>query len=132
MRYHLSPEAIFKLGLIQCHHSKAQIDRTCYKTNLHRFKGAYYACPTVVFQIWRDIQDEELVGEKRIKNPKPNQVLLALRFLKQYPTKETIAGFGSCTEKTALVRCWKYVEAIQALAEKKVSHHVVILFSSNL
>jgi len=46
-----------------------------------------------------DIQDEDLVGDKRIKDPKPNQLLLALRFLKQYPTKETLAGFGSCTEK---------------------------------
>jgi len=43
---------------------------------------------------------------------------LALRFLKKYATKEDLAGIADVTEKTALLRVWKYVEAIQALKEK--------------
>ena len=62
-----------------------------------------------------------MVGEKRIKKPKLTQLLLAFRFLKKYPTKHDLAGIGNTTEKTALLRCWKYVEAIQALVEKKAS-----------
>ncbi|CAJ1941690.1 unnamed protein product, partial [Cylindrotheca closterium] len=54
------------------------------------------------------------------QHPKPTHLLLALRFLKQYPTKETLAGHGGVTEKTALLCCWKYVEAIQALKEQKI------------
>ena len=64
-----------------------------------------------------DIQSPDL-GDKRIKGF--THLLLALRFLKKYPTKFDLAGIGDSNEKTALLRVWKYVEAIQVLKEQKV------------
>ena len=121
MRFQLHDEKFFKLGLLQCRHPLARIQRTCHQTNMDRFKDAYYVCPKTAYDVYCDIQKEEMVGDKRIKNPKPTKVLLALRFLKKYPTAHDLAGIGRVTEKTALVQCWRYIEAIQALKKKKVS-----------
>ncbi|CAJ1944984.1 unnamed protein product [Cylindrotheca closterium] len=120
MRIDVSEEVFFHLGgLAHCLHAPSRISSTCKETNEKRFKDAYFATAKSVHDIFLGIQHPDL-GRKRIKNPKPTHLLLALRFLKQYPTKETLAGFGGVTEKTALLRCWKYVEAIQALKEQKI------------
>jgi hypothetical protein len=116
----LPEEAFLRLGLLQCKHSKKRIDATCLDTNGKRFKDAYYACPKSVHDIFVAIQSPDL-GGKRIAKPRPSHLLLALRFVKKYPTSCDMSGFGDCTEKTALNRVWLYVEAIQALKEKKVS-----------
>ena len=83
------------------------------------FKDKYYACPKTVKQISEDIQDPSL-GDAGISNPDPADLLMALYFLKKYPTKTDLAGFLDITDKTALKRVWKYIEAIQALKAKKV------------
>ena len=55
-----------------------------------------------------------------MKKPKPSYLLLALRFLKKYPTKHNLAAVSGATEKTALLQVWKHVDAIQALKQEKV------------
>jgi hypothetical protein len=120
MRFEVSEKEFFILGLLHCHHSQEKIRKTCKQTSLDRFKDAYYACPPTVHDIFLDIQSRDL-GKKRIKKPKASKLLLAMRFLKQYPTKHSLAGISGLTEKTALLHVWKYVEAIQALKEEKVS-----------
>eukprot|EP00980_Cylindrotheca_fusiformis_P020427 scaffold7476_cov68-Cylindrotheca_fusiformis.AAC.4 len=117
----LSEDDFLKLGLLQSLHSEKRVYNTCFKTNLTRFKSAYYACPKTVCDLFDAVQSHDLLGDKQISNPKPTHMLLALRFLKEYPTKETLAGFGNCTEKTGLHRVWKYVEAIRALKHQKIS-----------
>lgn len=119
MRFEVSQEDFFHLGLLHCRHTEQRINRTCKETNETRFKDAYYASPATLHDIFLDIQSPDL-GNKRIKNPRPTYLLQAFRFLKKYPTKHDLAGITSTTEKTALKRVWKYVEAIQALKEKKV------------
>ena len=89
------------------------------ETNLERFKDSYYATPKTLHDIFIDIQSPDL-GEKRIKNPNSGDFLLAMRFLKKYPTKYDLSAISDTTEKTALLRVWKYVKAIQALKEEKV------------
>ena len=61
-------------------------------------KDAFYAFPKTVHDIFMDIQSPDL-GDKRIKNPKATHLLLALRFLKKYPTKFDLAGIGDSNEK---------------------------------
>lgn len=121
----VSEEIFIKLGLLQCQHSRRRINRTCNETNLERFNDAYYACPKTVHDIFIDIQSPEL-GCKRIEKPKPSHLLLALRFLKKYPTKYDLAGIANATEKTALCRVWRYVQAIQALKDRKVSSSKIV------
>ena len=119
MWFEFSENNFFHLGLQQSHFSVQTIHRTCDKTNRERFKDTYYAFPATVHDIFLDIQNPDL-GEKHIKKPKPSYLLLALRFLKKYPTKYNLAAVSGATEKTALLRVWKYVDAIQALKQEKV------------
>ena len=120
MRFQVDEDTFFKMGLLQCNHPLFRINGTCKATNMARFKDAYYACPKTVYDVFCDIQKEEMVGIKRIKKPKLMYTLLAFRFLKKYPTAHELAGYSGRVEKTALNQCWKYVEAIQALKPKKV------------
>jgi hypothetical protein len=71
-----------------------------------------------------DIQDPDL-DDARISNPNPRHLLSALYYLKKYPTKHDLAAFLDSTEKTALGRAHRYVKAIQALKEKKVSRRQI-------
>ena len=119
MRFEISEKDFFNLGLIKAGHSFKKIQRTCMETNLKRFKDSYYATPKTLHDIFIDIQSPDL-GEKRIKNPNSGDFLLAMRFLKKYPTKYDLSAISDTTEKTALLRVWKYVKAIQALKEEKV------------
>ncbi len=94
---------------------------TGYTMNLPRFKDIFYASPQTAENIFVNIQDEDL-GESRISKPDPIYLLLALFYLKKYPTKHDLAAFIDSTEKTVLGWAKRYVKAIQALKEKKVSN----------
>jgi hypothetical protein len=64
------------------------IGRNKKKMNRERFKDSFYARPhQTVENIFDDIQDEDL-GESRISKPDPIYLLLALFYLKKYPTKQ--------------------------------------------
>ena len=91
------------------------------KKNLERFKDIFYASPQTSEDIFADIQDEGL-GESRVSKPDPIYLLLALFYLKKYPTKHALAALLDCTEKSGLGWAKRYVKAIQALKEKKVSN----------
>jgi hypothetical protein len=84
-------------------------------------KDFAYASPKTFAQIFGDIQDP-LLGEKCIKNPNPHDLIWALHFLKKYPTAKDLANRQDGCPKRSLERAWKYVEAIQALKERKVSY----------
>ena len=109
------------LGLDLAGFSSYTIQRNATKMNLERFKDSFYASPQTSKNIFVDIQDEDL-GESRISKPNPIYLLLALFYLKKYPTKHALAAFLDSTEKTGLDWAKRYVKAIQALKEKKVSN----------
>jgi DDE superfamily endonuclease len=116
----LSNAEILILGLALCGFSNKRVERTHELMCLERFKDSYYACPQTVRDVYRDIQNPLLAGCKHIVKPNPSYLLLALRFLKKYPSKYDLAGMGGCTEKTALERVWSYMGAIQAIKEHKI------------
>jgi hypothetical protein len=113
-----SKEFLF-LGLELAGFSGYTIRRNEKKMNRERFNDSFYASPQTVENIFDDIQDEEL-GEIR---PDPLYLLLSLYYLKKYPTKHAQAAFLDRTEKTVLTWAKRYVKAIQALKEKKVSNY---------
>jgi hypothetical protein len=115
-----SKEFLF-LGLELAGFSSYTIRRNEKKMNRERFKDSFYASPQTVENIFDDIQDEDL-GESRISKPNPLYLLLGLFYLKKYPTKHALAAFLDSTEKTVLTWAKRYVKAIQALKEKKVSN----------
>ena len=105
------------LGLQLCGFSVETIARNCYATILDRFKGKYYVTPTVASKLFEDIQDESAA---RINKPSPKYLLLALFYLKKYPTKSDMAGFLNTSERTAMHRSKEYVDAMQGLISKKI------------
>ena len=109
------------MGLELAGFSNYTIQRNEKKRNLERFKDSFYASHQTAEHIFSDIQDEDL-GESRIVKPNPIYLLLALFYLKKYPTKHALAAFLDSTEKTVLTWDRRYVKAIQALKEKKVSN----------
>jgi hypothetical protein len=109
------------LGLELAGFSGYTIRRNEKKMNLERFKDSFYASPQTAEDIFADIQGEDL-GENRVAKPNPIYLLLALFYLKKYPTKHALAAFLDSTEKTVLAWAKRYVKAIQALKEKKVSN----------
>jgi hypothetical protein len=106
-------EFIF-LGLKLADISIHTFGRTCDDTSHERFKDHFYASPKTIAQILTDIQDPDL-GDARISNPNPRHLLLALYYLKKYPAKHYLAAFHDSTEKTALGRAHRYVEAVYSI-----------------
>jgi hypothetical protein len=56
------------------------------------------------------------------KSPNPLYLLLAMLYLKKYPTKHALAAFLDGNENTGLAWAKRYIKLIQAFKEKKVSH----------
>ena len=100
--------------------SNETIEKSSKATNANRFKDFCYAGGSTLNSIFEDIQHPNL-GENRVKNPSPVDLIHALYFLKKYPTAHEFAGrCGNGTEKTVINRAWKYIRAFQALKRKKI------------
>ena len=99
-------------------------ERTSNATNVERFRCCWYGPrPKCCEKIWFDLQNsvECCIGI----DANPLHFLLALRFLKGYPSTETeLAGTFAMSEKT--VRKWTsfYVQKIQLLKEEKVRRKI--------
>lgn len=88
-----------QLGLELAGFSPEMIGRNARRMNLEQFKDFFYASPKTVESLFQDIQHPDL-GAARIAKPNPKYLLLALYYLKKYPTKSGLAAFLDSTEKT--------------------------------
>lgn len=116
VKYHFDADQFYALGLRLAHFEP----NLKLKESPNRFKNKYYACPETIAGIFEAIQDETL-GKKYIPRPEPADLLLGMFFLKKYGNKYDLAEFSGYTEKVAAQKAWRYVEAIQALKDRKVS-----------
>ena len=115
-----SKEYFNELGLmLGGNWSDSTISNMSCKARTAYFVDFFYVSPRTATDVYRDIQHPDL-GENQIKKPDPRAFLGGLYFLKKYPSKKAQAGFIGCSEKYGLPKAWKYVEAIQALKEKKI------------
>ena len=113
-----SKEEFMLLGLQLSGFSYRTIEKNCYATNLSRFKDNYYVTPDTCELLFVDIQSDAC--KAKVSKPCPRYLLLALYFLKKYPTKHQMAAFLDGSEKTMLTQSRKYVDAFQGLKEKKI------------
>jgi hypothetical protein len=90
-----------------------------HKTNLRRFAAHFGACPETCSAIFVDLQTTQIAAS-RIAKPQVFYLLMALNWLKIYPTEHQIAGTFNVDEKTVRNNVWKYIRAIQALKAMKV------------
>ena len=110
---------ILYLGLTLAGHAERSIDRTRLKKNLERFEAKYYASPETCCEILFDLQ-VTAIDDARVEKPNPRHLLIALNYLKEYPTDNNLAGMFGCNEKTAKKWANFYVRKIQALKEHKI------------
>jgi hypothetical protein len=82
----------------------------------------YGSLPVVYAQIWEDLQTTG-IQEASIAGHKTDSAcfLLAIHFLKAYPTETEQAGVFRVCEKTARKWGWFFAGKIQALKGSKVS-----------
>lgn len=118
MLLQFTAEDFLVMGLKGMGFSQRSIDNNSETTNLIRFKGCYYASPMTCYNLFIDIQSD--ICDKKISKPKPLYVLLALYYLKKYPTKSEMAAFIDGCENTALRQTKRYLKAIQGLKKHKV------------
>ena len=90
--------------------------------NLERFRALYGSNPVVYAEIFEDLQTTE-IAEARVDSDMicVDSFLMALHFLKCYPTENQLSGLFQICEKSARKWAWFYAKKIQALKQQKVS-----------
>jgi len=97
---------------------------TANDEKLHECFRAHYGLEPIVYaKIWEDIlKMQHLEGvEMFLKKANVNAFMLAVHFLKTYPTECKQAGLFKICEKTAWYWAWYYAGKIQALKAEEVS-----------
>ena len=91
------------------------------KQLLKCFNAFYGSEPKVYVQIWEDLLKTNIVDARVPTNiADVDAFLLAIHFLKVYPTENNQAALFQICEKTAQKWAWYYAGKIQALKAKKV------------
>ena len=107
------------MGLGYAGHTQRSINRTKYDRNVEYFEAKYYVCPKTCQDLFRDLQSTNIEGPN-IGKPKPQHLLMALYYLKVYPTEKNFGGYFHVSEKTAKKWAIIYVQRIQALESLKI------------
>ena len=110
-----SHDDFLTLGLKMLGFSEKTIEKTCNATNVERFRDSYYTYPKIASILFDDLQKVDWAT-----NVKPRHLLLALYYLKKYPTKHAMAAFLHETEKTALKWAHRYIKMIQDLKTRTI------------
>lgn len=84
------------------------------------FKAHYGAHPESFAVIFVDLQTTH-IDAARIPNPDVLHFLLAFNWLMTYGTEHANSGMFQLDEKTIRKHVWRYVRAITALKDQKVS-----------
>ena len=102
--------------------SDARVRKAKVITNIRRFVGFYGSSPTVCCHIWEDLQTK-LTPDAQIPDNKLNlkYFLMAMNFLKCYPTEIAREGPWNISEKVGREWVWYYIKNIQALKAKKIT-----------
>jgi hypothetical protein len=108
---------VLTLGLEMVGVSRAhQNDHTA---NLRRFAAHFGAFPETCSAIFVDFQMTQ-IATAHIAKPQVFDLLMAMFWLKTYPTEHQTMGTSKVGEKMVQNNVWKYIWAIQALKGMKV------------
>jgi hypothetical protein len=88
--------------------------------NVRRFKALFGSRPIVYAQIWEDLQTTRIRKARIDGNVCVNSFLMAIHFLKRYPTEEVLSGLFKFCERTVRKWVWYYVSKIKALKKAKI------------
>ena len=124
----LTPEEMLLKGLKFAGFSNQQIRNGNARSNRERFIGQYGANPIVSAHIWEDLQTVDVYDDDEKENIlpipfdklNPEYFLMALNFLKKYPTERDRECKFNVSHATAAKWTWYYLEKIQALKFYKI------------
>ena len=115
----VEPTLMLRLGLNFLGFNPARTEKHAAKTNKNHFERAFGANAEACCTIFHDLQVLD-IGSAAIPKPKLDHFLLALHWLRRYPTEEANSGMSGLHEDTLRKWAWKYSTAIQALKAHKV------------
>ena len=119
----LTADFVLSRGLLLAGYDKRRRDlnKISRKTAVRRFKSFYGSVPIVYAQIYEDLQTTDIEdAHVEPKDLKFDYLMLAMYFLKTYPTEEQMAATFNIDEGTARVWTWYYLRKIQALKAAKI------------
>ena len=121
MVFWLTADEMMWKGLELCGFDWRRQERLQRVTNLRRFKAHFGSDPRVHAKIWEDLQTTPIrkanIGGAKMS---VDSFLMAIYFLKKYPTEQTMAAVFKKGEKTCRKWVWCYMSKIQALKREKV------------
>ena len=115
----LTAEEFLHFGLELVGFSEARQQKVCKNTNLKCFRSSFGISPKSCCCILLDFQTTQIVAAC-IAKPKIRYMMMAIYWLRHYPTEVPLSGTFKMDEKTIREHIKKYVRAIQALAGQKV------------
>jgi hypothetical protein len=96
-----------------------------HETNIQRFRDKFGPSPESCAAIFVDLQTTH-IPQAQIAKPNVLYFLMALHWLKTYPTETGTAATFRVDEKTGRKFVWEYVLAVQALKAQKVRSHSLL------
>ena len=118
----VTADEMMNTGLLYARFTKARIDRCKRDTNVKRFVSHFGSIPEVVVLIFEDLQLTD-IDEARL-DPKDVNLkffLMALHFLKCYPTENEREAMFDISPKWGREKVWLYVQKIQALKAEAIN-----------
>ena len=119
----LAVDQVLSIGLLCAGFDTGRQQRVERATNVGRFMSHFGSSPLVCAMIWEDLVTARDIWENQTHQQAASfeNFLMAMYFLKVYPTEEKLAGIWKTWEKSARKWVWLFVLKIKALKEKKVS-----------
>jgi hypothetical protein len=128
----LTADEMMRIGLELCGFDWRRQNKACRALNLRRFKAHFGSNPIVYAQIWEDLQTT-MIPKARIDGKAcVDSFLMAILFLKLYPTEEALSGVFKICERSVRKWVWYYVSKIQALKRAKVRRMMRLYFAFRL
>ena len=123
----VTPDELFRRGLLLVGFNGARIENVKRSTNLGRFCSHYGSNPIVYVEIWQDLQTTD-IPDARITTDEQfvslDSFLLAIHFLNCFPTEPRLAATFKVCEKTARKCSWFFAKKLQDLKASKVGYQV--------
>ena len=117
----LSPIQMLRLGLMVSNYSEHRIARASFETNAERFLNRYGSDHVVLAKIWEDLlttsNPAARIDKARVSAA---DFLMAMHFLRKYPSEKDQAETWDVTEKTARAWSWYFAEKVQGLKDEKI------------
>ena len=116
----LTADQILVIGLQIAHYDHRRRARACRETNVDRFDSFYGSKPNVCAIIWEDLQTTDIEEARIPVDSSVHEFLMALAFLKMYPTENVGEGIFKKSKKTLRKWSWYYASKIQNLKAAKI------------